>query len=229
VQSLLLTKAPPRVEQPGVPITPHEFIESLHVPRIYKTYLQELSDICRDYFWVFCHPQNAIWSLAHTDEEKVEKPRAPGGMTGGVEHEAATYMTSHFRFINSLARVAAELDLPPPDEASAYKLHSDLFASGIERIIATTRRASTSYYPTLHLELARYIALATAAKYPLPYTLSRLISMPPTALLKANEAQGSALCPNITLSELRPSSGLAYSMQVSSAVPEVKCTSPMIH
>ncbi len=92
VQSLLLTKAPPRVEQPGVPITPHGFIESLHVPRIYKTYLQELSDICRDYFWVFCHPQNAIWSLAHTDEEKVEKPRAPGGMTGGVEHEAATYM-----------------------------------------------------------------------------------------------------------------------------------------
>ena len=92
VQSLLLTKAPPRVEQPGVPITPHEFIESLHVPRIYKTYLQELSDICRDYFWVFCHPQNAIWSLTHTDEEKVEKPRAPGGMTGGVEYEAATYM-----------------------------------------------------------------------------------------------------------------------------------------
>lgn len=26
------------------------------------------------------------------DTEKVEMPRAPGGMTGGVEHEAVQYM-----------------------------------------------------------------------------------------------------------------------------------------
>lgn len=64
------------------------------MPRIYKTYLQELSDICRDYFWVFCHPNNTIWNLDDTDEAKVEKPRAPGGMTGGVEFEAMTYMVN---------------------------------------------------------------------------------------------------------------------------------------
>jgi hypothetical protein len=40
---------------------------------------------------VFCHPNNTLWNLSDTDEGKVEKPRAPGGMTGGVEFEAMAY------------------------------------------------------------------------------------------------------------------------------------------
>jgi hypothetical protein len=92
MRSLLLTPAPTPVEAPETTVSPHEFIESLHRPRVYKTYLQELSDVCRDYFWVFCHPNNAIWVLAETDESKVEKPKAPGGMTGGVEFEAMAYL-----------------------------------------------------------------------------------------------------------------------------------------
>ena len=91
IRALLLTPAPPPTESPASPVSPHAFIASLHTPRIFKTYLQELSDICRDYFWVFCHPNNTLWNLADTDEGKVEKPRAPGGMTGGVEFEAMTY------------------------------------------------------------------------------------------------------------------------------------------
>lgn len=94
IRTLLLTKAPPPAEGPETPLTPHEFIENLHVPRIYKTYLQELSDVCRDYFWVFCHPSNTIWNLDDTDEKRVEKPRAPGGMTGGVEFEAMAYLVN---------------------------------------------------------------------------------------------------------------------------------------
>ena len=95
LRAILLTPAPPSAEAPAVPVSPHEFIDALHRPRIYKTYLQELSDICRDYFWVFCHPNNALWNLADTDEAKVEKPRAPGGMTGGVEFEAMGYLVRH--------------------------------------------------------------------------------------------------------------------------------------
>jgi len=94
IRALLLTPAPPPSESPAAPVSPHAFIESLHVPRIYKTYLQELSDVCRDYFWVFCHPNNAIWMLSETNEGSVEKPRAPGGMTGGVEFEAMAYFVS---------------------------------------------------------------------------------------------------------------------------------------
>lgn len=92
VRALLLTPAPPPTEAPSTPISPHAFIASLHTPRIYKSYLHELSDTCRDYFWVFCHPQNVIWNLDETDEAKVVRPRAPGGMTGGVEYEAMGYL-----------------------------------------------------------------------------------------------------------------------------------------
>lgn len=91
-RAILLTPKPAPSDSPSIPIDPHAFIAELHKPRIYKTYLQELSDVRRDYFWVFCHPTNTIWDLNHTDEEKVEKPRAPGGMTGGVEFEAMTYL-----------------------------------------------------------------------------------------------------------------------------------------
>ena len=94
IRSLLLTPAPKGAEAPETTVEPHEFIDALHRPRIYKTYLQELSDVCRDYFWVFCHPNNTIWNLQETDEVKVEKPKAPGGMTGGVEFEAMGYLVS---------------------------------------------------------------------------------------------------------------------------------------
>lgn len=126
IRALLLTPAPPPAESPAAPVSPHAFIEELHKPRIYKTYLQELSDVCRDYFWVFCHPNNTIWILSETDENRVEKPRAPGGMTGGVEFEAVGYFvsvrctsclkyllkgmqTTHLRLINAIAKVAEDL------------------------------------------------------------------------------------------------------------------------
>lgn len=171
IRSLLLTPAPRAAEAPEVLVTPHEFIDSLHKPRVYKTYLQELSDICRDYFWVFCHPNNTIWNLAECDEGKVERPRAPGGMTGGVEAEAMRYMVSHppyslvpcvrvyadvrcprqtlhFKFINQLSVVVTQLDMPRDHECSAYNFHSDLFLSGLERIIMVSRSSIQSAHPS---------------------------------------------------------------------------------
>ncbi|KAG6334491.1 hypothetical protein ID866_4602 [Astraeus odoratus] len=182
IRSLLLTPAPPPAEAPAASISPHSFIESLHRPRIYKTYLQELSDVCRDYFWVFCHPNNTVWNLNEVDEGKVEKPKAPGGMTGGVEFEAMGYFTTHLRFINSIAKLVHELNIEKDHELSALRFHTDLFASGLERIILIARKASATYYPTLHLELARYIHWASLARYELPWTISRLIGPPPNPL-----------------------------------------------
>ncbi|KAL0067951.1 hypothetical protein AAF712_005120 [Marasmius tenuissimus] len=185
MRSLLLTPAPPTAEAAeSTSVEPHEFIENLHRPRVYKTYLQELSDVCRDYFWVFCHPNNTIWLLSETDEGKVEKPRAPGGMTGGVEFEAMNYFTTHLKFLNALSQAAADLNMPKEHDLSPYRLHSDLFLSGFERIILVSRKASTTYYPTLHLELARYIAFASRAGLELPWTLSRLVGLPPSTLCK---------------------------------------------
>ncbi|KAF9264158.1 hypothetical protein L218DRAFT_253035 [Marasmius fiardii PR-910] len=198
IRGLLLTPAPPTAEAAdSIPLEPHEFIENLHRPRIYKTYLQELSDVCRDYFWVFCHPNNTIWLLAETDEGKVEKPRAPGGMTGGVEFEAMNYFTTHLKFINAIAQAAADLSMPKEHDLSAYRLHSDLFASGFERIILISRKASTTYYPTLHLELARYIVYASRAGFELPWTLSRLVGLPPASLCKKTPPSSGRNTPNL--------------------------------
>ncbi|KAJ7762045.1 armadillo-type protein [Mycena maculata] len=192
IRALLLTPAPPPAESPAAPVSPHAFIESLHRPRIYKTYLQELSDVCRDYFWVFCHPSNTIWLLAETDEGRVEKPRAPGGMTGGVEFEAMGYFTTHLKLINAIAKSVAELNMLKDNEHSAYRFHADLFLSGFERIILISRKASTTYYPTLHLELARYVVHAGRAGYELPWTVSRLVGVPPPALARTPPATQSA-------------------------------------
>ncbi|KAJ7158488.1 armadillo-type protein [Mycena filopes] len=195
IRALLLTPAPPPCESPAAPVSPHAFIESLHLPRIYKTYLQELSDVCRDYFWVFCHPNNTIWILSETDEGRVEKPRAPGGMTGGVEFEAMGYFTTHLKLINSIARAVAELNLPKDNEHSAHRFHTDLFLSGFERIILISRKASTTYYPTLHLELARYVAHAGRAGYELPWPVSRLVGVPPAGLAKNPQSGRSTPAP----------------------------------
>lgn len=72
----------------------HEFITTAHRPRIFKAWVQEMSDICRDYFWIMCHGSNTLWLVNEVDEKLVERPVAPGGATGGVEFEAMGYVVS---------------------------------------------------------------------------------------------------------------------------------------
>ncbi|EJU05073.1 hypothetical protein DACRYDRAFT_114355 [Dacryopinax primogenitus] len=186
LRSILLIKPPPTAEAhlSPPPSEAHDFLLPLHPSRIYKSYLAELSDICRDYFWVFCHPANGVWALEEVDVGGVERPRAPGGMTGGVEFEAMSYLTTHLKFTNAMAKAAAEQNLPPAHELSAKRFHEDLFASGLEKILATVRKASTTYYPALHLEIARYVRLAVQARFELPWSFSRLVGPPPVGARK---------------------------------------------
>ncbi|PWN52326.1 hypothetical protein IE53DRAFT_373620 [Violaceomyces palustris] len=141
-----------------------DFITASHTPRPFKTYLLELSGVCRDYFWIFCHSQNRFWRLEDVDQEKVSGPKVPGGMTGGVEFEAMGYLTSHMKLINMIGHSLLE-------SMAAYEFHANLFASGIERILQTLRRSSQHYYSPMHLELSRYLSLAHHSKYLLPADL----------------------------------------------------------
>lgn len=81
-------------EQPDPAAEHHSFITSIHRPKVFKAWVGELSDICRDYFWIMCHGGNTLWALDQVDERSVEKPVAPGGATGGVEFEAMNYVVS---------------------------------------------------------------------------------------------------------------------------------------
>ena len=74
--------------------------------------------------------------------------------------------------------------MPKDHELSPHRFHSDLFLSGVDRILLIARKASTTYYPTLHLEIARYIASATKAGYELPWSITKYIGPPPSAMCK---------------------------------------------
>jgi len=163
------------------------------------------------------------------DSEKVEMPKAPGGMTGGVEYEAVQYMTSHLKLVNALALAAAELNLPASDELSAYRFHSDLFASGFERILVTTRKASTAYYPSLHLEIARYVSYAArTAQYELPWSLARYIGLPPSHVMKGNgNAVGGSKATKISISAAQPHQAATPARQAIGALPPVQGVSPL--
>ncbi|KAJ7106963.1 hypothetical protein C8R44DRAFT_559634, partial [Mycena epipterygia] len=76
--------------------------------------------------------------------------------------------TTHLKLINTIAKAVVELNLPKEHD------HSVLISC----------KASTMYYPTLHLELVRCVAHAGRAGYELPWTVSRLVGMPPPALAK---------------------------------------------
>lgn len=53
------------------------------------------------------------------------------------------------------------------------------------------RKASTTYYPTLHLEIARYISSASRAGYDLPWSVTKHVGPPPTAMCKPGYGRSS--------------------------------------
>ncbi|OWZ74443.1 hypothetical protein AYX14_00090 [Cryptococcus neoformans] len=165
----------------------HEFVTQAHRPRVFKAWVGELSDICRDYFWIMCHASNTLWALEQVDESLVEKPVAPGGATGGVEFEAMNYVTTHFKLLNAFAARQAKEDMD-----KARQLHYDLMVSGMDRILVTFRKASTTYYPCVHLELARYVRLLQEASPngKLPYLISKMVGPPPEEVTKAQYRSG---------------------------------------
>jgi hypothetical protein len=46
--------------------------------------------------------------------------------------------TTHFRLLNAFAKAAHDLNMPKEHELSAHQLHTNLFLSGIERILLVT-------------------------------------------------------------------------------------------
>ena len=174
--SLLQNPADPAKEQVV------DFIKQTHAPRPFKTYIVEVASICRDYFWIFCHSQNLYWRFDELVDriDSIQGPKVPGGMTGGVEFEAMAYLTVHLRLVNAVASKLVQFkphQLPRP-AMSAHEFHANLFASGIERVLGTLRRSSQHYYPTTHLELARYLSLAQQAGFVLPYHLTDWLESP---------------------------------------------------
>jgi hypothetical protein len=153
-----------------------DFITASHTPRPFKMWVTEMLNISRDYFWIFCHASNRFWDLTGVNVDEAQGPKVPGGMTGGVEFEAMSYLTCHFRLVN---KVAEQLPSSADSQTSkAYLFHVLLFNSGFERALAVSRKASQTYYQALHLEMARYFMLARKAGFRVPVELDAWQSTP---------------------------------------------------
>ncbi|TIA98696.1 hypothetical protein E3P89_02456 [Wallemia ichthyophaga] len=170
----------------------HEFIKIAKRPRVYKLFLSEMYEVQRDFFWFvffnlstytnsnddrcFGHKNNGIWYYPSVDMRQVERLRfrVPGGMTAGVEYEAIGYLTSIFSLINALS--AASFN---DGEETSKNLHKDLFASGIDRYIYTSRAASLAHYPLLHYNISLYLHLAKQSGFSIPNVIARYITQPP--------------------------------------------------
>lgn len=100
--------------------------------------------------------------------------RVPGGMTAGVEYEAIGYLTSIFGLINALSAASYN-----DSEGISKNLHQDLFASGIDRYIYTSRAASLAHYPLLHYNISLYLHLAKQSGFIIPNVIARYITQPP--------------------------------------------------
>lgn len=144
------------------------FISMSHQPRPFKTYLNELLSVARDYFWVFCHSGSRFWDwhgMGEAGRREKSGPSVPGGMTDGVEWEAMSYLTANISLIN---RIAA---LMPSSSGAAHHFHAALFDSGMERLLQLLRKASQRFYPAAHLAIAHYLYLARRSGFNMPSSI----------------------------------------------------------
>lgn len=144
------------------------FISMSHQPRPFKSYLNELLSVARDYFWIFCHSGSRFWDwegMGEAGRQQRGGPSVPGGMTDGVEWEAMSYLTANLNLVNRIAK------LLPAADGTAYHFHASLFDSGMERLLQLMRKASQKYYPLAHLAMAQYLFLARRAGYRLPTSI----------------------------------------------------------
>lgn len=182
---------------------------------------------------VMCHASNTLWALEQVDESLVEKPVAPGGATGGVEFEAMNYVVSlSIGLNNCLLKSSVDYPFQAPErlcrtagkggygQGEAITLRFDGLWYGqnpcgelcqsVERQRELTnrqtfRKASTTYYPCVHLQLARYVRLLQEASPSgrLPYLISKMVGPPPEEVAKAQYKSGHEWLPMPTVTSRR--------------------------
>ncbi|KAI9601637.1 hypothetical protein H4Q26_001469 [Puccinia striiformis f. sp. tritici PST-130] len=146
-----------------------DFVAITHRVRPFKTFVNEFIGVLMDYFWVFCHAENQFWDLKKIDQDSIEAPKVPSGMTGGVEYEAMSYCTCLMKLLNRVITSA-------PDSNLSKQIYQDLFESGFERCIITLRKSSVDYYPMVHLELSRFISIGLDNRFEFPYNILKYLA-----------------------------------------------------
>ncbi|KXS98750.1 hypothetical protein AC578_9050 [Pseudocercospora eumusae] len=158
---------------------PVDFVSAMRVPRPYKLWSREVSNVTKEVFWIFLHHLNVVPlpkpSSSHSqsagqDEEERKKilaatyttrhfpgsrppvPAAP--YIGGVEWDATTYLTAHLDLLNGLIASI-------PDATARNVLREELRASGFEKVMGNVlRTCKEKFYSGVHDGLRAYVAAA---------------------------------------------------------------------
>lgn len=156
----------------------------MHVPRPYKSWCSEVSNVTKEVFWIFLHhlnvvPQPKRPGSAGSDTNTPSDPEAsaerartlaatythrhfPGlrppvpaaPYIGGVEWDATTYLAAHLDLLNGLI---ASL----PTASARNLLRDELQASGFEKTMGTTlRTCKEKFYSGVHDGLRAWVAAA---------------------------------------------------------------------
>lgn len=153
----------------------------MHVPRPYKLWCQEVSNVTKEVFWIFLHHLNVVplpkrpgQAQTPTSEHETFMEHAPAPTAtytqrhfpglrppvpaapyiGGVEWDATTYMAAHLDLLNGLI---ASL----PSAAARNVLRDELQASGFEKTMGCTMRTcKEKFYSGVHDGLRAWVAAA---------------------------------------------------------------------
>ena len=136
-----------------------DFLQCAHEHRPLRKHVEELQRVCGEFFWIFCHENNAIWDWDSLDTQAAMAPRVPSGMTGSVEWEAIMYLTENLSLINA---ILASFLKSSAEAARAFV--DELYFAQFSSVIQTLRLASQSYYTSMHAELAHWCALERQSK-----------------------------------------------------------------
>ena len=153
-----------------------EFLQRPNEHQPLRTYISLLQQVCKEFFWIFCHKENRVLDWYKLDIKSVTAPQVPNGITGSVEWDATMYLTSHLRLLTTVLR---SLQTSCPRAASLFM--QGLEEAGLKRILEAISMASQVYYISLHAELAHLCAIRMELKYEMEKTINTSTDAAPKA------------------------------------------------
>jgi hypothetical protein len=162
------------------------FVLGMHVPRPYKLWNQEVSNVTKEVFWIFLHHLNVIPLPKGPDNAGSDATNAATSEFSAPErakNSTATYTQRHFPGLrppvpaapyiggvewDATTYLAAHLDLlngliaSLPSAAARNMLRDELQASGFEKTMGCTMRTcKEKFYSGVHDGLRAWVAAAT--------------------------------------------------------------------
>ncbi|KAK5706040.1 hypothetical protein LTR97_001026 [Elasticomyces elasticus] len=153
---------------------PVGFVLEMRIPRPYRLWAREVTNVTREVFWIFLHHLNVVASPKRHNDDETDEDRAkvleatytqrhfPGARPpvpaapyiGGVEWDATTYITAHLDLLNGLL---ASL----PSAEARNGLREEMRASGWEKTMGCTlRTCKEKFYSGVHDGLRVWVAAA---------------------------------------------------------------------